>query len=108
MLKGPKVMEEEYIKVIFNLSQSLIPMTCTPWHHCSSEDTGVLGEKVKEVLAADGSCLHLADTSTARALSSGASCIFSQAISPSLLSSFWPGSGQSEVKRDVSIHTHKH
>lgn len=43
-----------------------------------------------------------------RGLSPGASCIFNQAISPSLLSNFWPGSGQAEGKRGVSNYTHKH
>lgn len=90
------------------LSQALIPTTCVLWQQWSSEGIGVLGEKVEAVLAAGGSCLHLADVSTASALSSGASCIFKQVISPSLLSNFWPGSGQTEEKRGASIHTHKH
>lgn len=92
------------------LSQALIRMTCKLWHQHSSEGTGVLGEKVEAVLAADGSCLHLADASTARALSSGGSCSFNQAISSSLLSNFRfrSGSGQTERKRGVSIHAHTH
>lgn len=60
------------------------------------------------MLAAGGRCLQLADTSTARALSSAARCIFNQAISSALLSNFWPGSGPTEGKGGVDICTHKH
>lgn len=78
------------------LSQALIPVTCEPWHQRSAEGMGFLGEKVEAVLeaccvllpgcwwelTAPGRCLH------ATALSSGASCIFNQTASPSLLSNF--------------------
>lgn len=101
-LKGLKVMREENIKAIFKFACCYL-RCLFPWdvsRGTISEGTGVLGEKVKAALAAGGSCVQGSQP--------WCKLIFNQAVSPSVLSNFWPGSGQAEGKRGVSNFTHKH